>query len=261
VSNEKLCGYGCGQEAKHQFKNGKLCCSEHWKQCPESRRKSGRSGELNPMFGKDPWNKNLTIGTSNILKETSKKISNSLKGKIPWNVGVRPYNYGKTLIEMYGKEKAREIKEKRSKSVSNSIISDKSAHPKKYKYLQGYHCSEKAVDSKIYYASSYELALFRSLDRSLSAVKYLRPKFSIPYFYNGIIRNYHPDVIVLDFFLSGPQLIEVKPKYETDHEINLSKWEAAEKFCLKNELLFAVLTEESLKEEIKLIYKEFNLTL
>jgi len=23
----KLCDYGCGQEAKYQFKNGKWCCS------------------------------------------------------------------------------------------------------------------------------------------------------------------------------------------------------------------------------------------
>ena len=30
----KLCDYGCGQEAKYQFKNGKWCCSENHKSCP-----------------------------------------------------------------------------------------------------------------------------------------------------------------------------------------------------------------------------------
>ena len=29
-----LCEYGCGQEAKHQFKNGKWCCNKSWQQCP-----------------------------------------------------------------------------------------------------------------------------------------------------------------------------------------------------------------------------------
>ncbi len=30
----KLCEYGCGQEAKHQFKNGKWCCSKPISKCP-----------------------------------------------------------------------------------------------------------------------------------------------------------------------------------------------------------------------------------
>jgi hypothetical protein len=30
----KLCDYGCNQEAKYQFKNGKWCCSENHKSCP-----------------------------------------------------------------------------------------------------------------------------------------------------------------------------------------------------------------------------------
>ena len=29
----KLCEYGCGQEAKHQFKNSKWCCSDDYRKC------------------------------------------------------------------------------------------------------------------------------------------------------------------------------------------------------------------------------------
>ena len=32
----KLCDYGCGQEAKYPFKNGKWCCSESYNSCPKS---------------------------------------------------------------------------------------------------------------------------------------------------------------------------------------------------------------------------------
>jgi hypothetical protein len=28
-----LCDYGCGQEARYQFKNGKWCCSSHANKC------------------------------------------------------------------------------------------------------------------------------------------------------------------------------------------------------------------------------------
>jgi len=34
-----LCDYGCGQEAKHQLGNGKWCCSENWRKCPQSKMK------------------------------------------------------------------------------------------------------------------------------------------------------------------------------------------------------------------------------
>jgi len=37
---KKLCEYGCGQEAKYQFKNGKWCCSEYSSQCPMKRKET-----------------------------------------------------------------------------------------------------------------------------------------------------------------------------------------------------------------------------
>ena len=36
-----ICEYGCGQEAKYQFKNGKWCCSKNHRQCPEIKKKMG----------------------------------------------------------------------------------------------------------------------------------------------------------------------------------------------------------------------------
>ena len=35
----KVCIYGCGQEAKHQLKNGKWCCSENPNSCLGMRKK------------------------------------------------------------------------------------------------------------------------------------------------------------------------------------------------------------------------------
>lgn len=39
---KKLCDYGCGREAKYQFKNGKWCCSEYFTQCPTQRNKNSK---------------------------------------------------------------------------------------------------------------------------------------------------------------------------------------------------------------------------
>ncbi len=85
-----ICDYGCGREAKYQFKNGQWCCESHYSQCPiirkknserhkkfipsiESRRRMSEShkgkfiGKNNPFFGKHHTEK------------TRKKLSYSLE--------------------------------------------------------------------------------------------------------------------------------------------------------------------------------------
>ncbi len=110
-----LCDYGCGKEAIHQFKNGKWCCARSVNSCPEIKRKKNISfktnyiKELNPNYGRTPWNKGIphsektrskmskshkglllsekhkkAIGKSNTnpSKETRSKMSKAQKGKI-----------------------------------------------------------------------------------------------------------------------------------------------------------------------------------
>jgi len=43
-----LCDYGCGQKAKHQFKNGNWCCSSNIAKCPNMK----LMGNNNPFYGK-----------------------------------------------------------------------------------------------------------------------------------------------------------------------------------------------------------------
>jgi len=45
-----LCAYGCGQEAIHQLKNGKWCCSKHYTQCPILRKKNSDKKKTNYKF-------------------------------------------------------------------------------------------------------------------------------------------------------------------------------------------------------------------
>jgi hypothetical protein len=64
----KLCDYGCGQEAKYQFKNGKWCCSSSYRQCSVYREKTSIQ-----MKGKNTYPRS---------KETKRKMSKLHKGKI-----------------------------------------------------------------------------------------------------------------------------------------------------------------------------------
>jgi len=93
-----ICDYGCGQEAKFQFKNGKWCCSKSTAKCPTIRRKisinhANMNGLNNPM-----WNKHQT-------KEARKKQSESKFGE-------------NNPRGMLGKHHSKETRKRQSEAVS-----------------------------------------------------------------------------------------------------------------------------------------------
>jgi len=69
----QLCEYGCGQEAKYQFKNGKWCCNKRHNSCSMVRKKvSIKIKELH-NDSKSKYNSNLyKEKQSNIMKEIRK---------------------------------------------------------------------------------------------------------------------------------------------------------------------------------------------
>ncbi len=78
----ELCDYGCGQEAIHQFKNNKWCCSKDTNQCPGTKHKISIG-----MKFKKPWNQ----GLSNIYSQkTLKQMKES-------HLGENNYWFGKKL--------------------------------------------------------------------------------------------------------------------------------------------------------------------
>jgi len=85
----KLCDYGCGQEAKYQFKNEKWCCSLNVMKCPKVSKKNSEN-----LKGRIPWNKDLTKETDERVKKGAEKITgenNHMFGKIPWNKGIKNF--------------------------------------------------------------------------------------------------------------------------------------------------------------------------
>ena len=66
-----LCDYGCGQEAKYPFKNGKWCCSKHWTQCPAKRRERSIQKEKE---WEDPNSGYNSISHKEKLNKAQKKL-------------------------------------------------------------------------------------------------------------------------------------------------------------------------------------------
>ena len=83
------CDYGCGQEAHHQLKNGKWCCSISYNKCPSLRKKNSE---------------NITKAHKNGKISTPDTIS-KLKHHHPWNYGLKkPKIYHPGKCEQCGKD-------------------------------------------------------------------------------------------------------------------------------------------------------------
>lgn len=89
-----FCDYGCGQEAKFQFKNGKWCCSKRWEYCQKTRENKRKSydekyGIIKSEKLKQIRRENIK-GNKNPSKRPEIRKINSLKnkGKKSWCKGL-----------------------------------------------------------------------------------------------------------------------------------------------------------------------------
>jgi len=159
----RICEYGCGREAIHQFKNGKWCCSINYHSCPESKRNNsdkhkgikisietknkiskklkGRkhTEDTKRKIGfankKENLSEQTLIKLSNIRKGkkhtegTKRKISNSNKGKLPWNTGlIGTYKHTtetKRKISISNKGRQVSINNKKATSLKNKLTISK----------------------------------------------------------------------------------------------------------------------------------------
>lgn len=118
-----ICSYGCGKEAKYLFKNGKSCCSEHYRSCPEERRKLSESqkngnainlGRKFPKeFGDKVRSRQLGVKRGENKKkfsdETKHRISESTKGEKNPFYGKRHTEKTKLLMRINSKGKNKGI--------------------------------------------------------------------------------------------------------------------------------------------------------
>ena len=198
-----LCSLGCGRDAIKIGKSGRAWCELSPNKCPAKReRDSSKKKGINPWDGKEhprgaagknPWNKGLTKDSSDLVKSSSEKCSQSMKGK----------NKGKTASE--------ETRQKMSES-------------KRRLYLAGWdpicgRCKKISYESKagpVKLDGSWELLVAKYLD--YLNLKWLRNYKRFEYInLNEKNATYRPDFWVEEW----TSYLEVKG-YETD--LDRCKW-------------------------------------
>lgn len=112
---------------------------------------------------------------------------------------------------------------------------------KKSRFKRGSYFFLKA-NKEFKYRSSWELAYMKFLDSDLFIVSYDYESIKIPYLYRKKKSNYIPD-----FIIDNKIIVEIKPKRHLLKKRNISKFYAAQEYCLKNSMTFKVITENDLK--------------
>lgn len=98
-----LCDYGCGKIAFYQLKNGKWCCEKSWQSCEYSRKTKCNAG------------KHPSKETIEKYRKTRKGEQNGMYGKHhseETKNKIRSDHTGKTWEGIFGKEKAKILKER-----------------------------------------------------------------------------------------------------------------------------------------------------
>ena len=144
------------------------------------------------------------------------------------SISINKSNKGKTFEEIYGKEKAAELKEKLSERFSgeNNPMFGKPSPKGSGNGWSGWY-------KNFYFRSLLELSFLIREQRELKSAESIK----IPYIdFDGTARTYHPD------FICENTLIEIKPKKLLGTATNKLKFEAGKKFCENNDFQFKILT-------------------
>lgn len=128
----KLCDYGCGQEAKYQFNNGKYCCSKNTSQCNQMRK----------------INRELNTGRKH-SEESKRKISES--NKISQKGNKNALKYG---CEYYLHELAWKKFGKKRCSICGMSNED---HLAKHNCRLNMHCTSEPKNYKLMSESNWKV--------------------------------------------------------------------------------------------------------
>ena len=104
--------------------------------------------------------------------------------------------------------------------------------------------------------SSYELEFFNKCSDNCNVNSLIRESIKIQYVSptDNLSHTYFPD-----FLLNDHYLIEIKPNYKLDDEVNICKFNAADEYCRLNNLEYVIITEDYLFNNGSPFYGELKL--
>lgn len=256
--NQKACGMECAKSviAKTLTTKGELFCVTCSKSFYQTQYNIKHGAKYCSKFceSKD-HREEVACKTCGKITSCIKSQNKQFCNRKCANTGEFNAQYGKTgpLSTLYGKPawskglkastdpRLKIIGEKISVIISNKIINGEWTHINKG-FINGWHDSLKS--GKQYYRSSYEKLYFELLDKDDQVLSYKSEPFFIPYEYDGSIKNYTPDVLVLRKTVK--QLVEIKPSTLVDTKMNIAKATAAINWCKENNVEYLSITEKNL---------------
>jgi endogenous inhibitor of DNA gyrase (YacG/DUF329 family) len=181
----------------------------------ETKKRQYETGEVvHPFLGK------------NLTEEHKQKLSDIKIKEGKWKGENNP---------AYGGQ-SKEIREKMSKTRAERIQSGE-IHGR----LMGTIVTTKGGTIK--YRSNWEKNHIENLEKDEKVISYIFEPFVLEYTYDQT-RNYIPDILI--FYKDGTKkLVEIKPSYFLDAEINKCKFSAAQKYCDEKGMTFEVWTEKN----------------
>lgn len=229
-----------------------------------------RKAKLSNIMSENNYSIGRPIGSKNKnpYPEESRKLKSAMsKGRSnPWNRNEEKIQKQKNTWASKSEEDIsiivnKQIKTKIKNKTNNRFYQGryKPKNPKKY-------INQKNLGN-IIYRSSWELFLMKWCDNNQEVVSWGAEEVIIPYIskVDGKQHRYFLDAYIK--FKSGQiYLVEVKPKYQTSepkiegktkkrllqemttYAVNISKWEAATAYAIKNNAKFVIWTEDELNK-------------
>lgn len=201
--------------------------------------------ELNTTWDKR-FSKEKASELRELFKEKFSGENNPMYGDQSHTKGLVAYSKsckGKTLEEIHGAELAKTMRKQMSisRSGKNNPMFGKPSPQGSGNGWSGWY-------KKFYFRSLLELSFLVKFCPESSA-----EDISIPYIDQfGHARTYHPD------YRNANIIYEIKPKKLIRSKDNILKFEAAKKYCINNNLIFHLLTEDDIirltEEEIYNLY-------
>lgn len=232
----KICE-SCGKEFITTYiRREKRFCNYKCANTGEFNSMYGMTGSLSPTYGRESWTKGKTIETDERLKELGRKIS--ITSQKQFKDGVRSNK--KENNPMYGKNHSSDSKEKISKTRCDKWVNGEYNNI----WKKGTFYSLKN-NKEFVFRSSWEEKIMGMLEIDDNVVKYDYEPFHIEHVFQGVTKHYIPDFLI-EYKDGIKKLVEIKPFCYVEHDINLSKFSAARKYCESNNLIFEVWTEKEI---------------
>jgi hypothetical protein len=188
------------------------------------------------ICGPMPLEQRLRIGAALVghvhSLESRAKMSAAKKGRIM--NPLSPETRAKISLANKGRKRGSLSVEHRHKiGAANSLaILEGRRHPESYS-RSGWFDSEKNA-RRYHYRSSWELEWYEYLEFDNKTRAFWVEPFAIPYYFDGLVRLYHPDILV-EYMDGSLELMEVRPERKRNFPKELAKFAAGREWCSKHE--------------------------